>query len=234
MKKLAIVIPVYNEEDNIEKVLDDWKIVLRKNEFDIIIVNDGSVDKTNFILNKIQKKNNHIKILNKLNGGHGDSVLFGYKYAVKRNYQFIFQVDSDDQFDSLDFNKLWKIRNKDYDLILGCRENRKDPIIRIFLSKIILRFFFIIFFQKYITDANTPYRLIKNKFLKIFLNNCNIKYLAPNILMSLFAKKIIPINVKHFQRSKGAIKWPVKKLIFFGIKLIIEIIKFRKLISKKY
>jgi glycosyltransferase involved in cell wall biosynthesis len=234
MKKLAIVIPVYNEEDNIKKVLDDWKIILSRNEFDIIVVNDGSLDKTNFILNKIKKNNNHIKILNKLNGGHGDSVLFGYKYAVKKNYQFIFQVDSDDQFSSLDFNKLWKIRNKDYDLILGCRENRKDPIIRIFLSKIILRFFFIIFFQKYISDANTPYRLIKNKFLKIFLNNCNKKYLAPNILMSLFAKKIIPINVKHLQRSKGVIKWPVKKLIFFGIKLIIEIIKFRKIISKNY
>jgi len=234
MKKLAIVIPVYNEEDNIKKVLDDWKIILKKNEFDIIVVNDGSHDKTNFILNKIKKNNKHIKILNKLNGGHGDSILSGYKYAVKRNYQFIFQVDSDDQFSSLDFNKLWKIRNKDCDLILGCRENRQDPIIRIFLSKIMLRFFFIIFFQKYITDANTPYRLIKNKFLKIFLNNCNKKYLAPNILMSLFAKKIITINVKHFQRSKGVIKWPAKKLIFFGIKLIIEIIKFKKLISKNY
>jgi dolichol-phosphate mannosyltransferase len=234
MKKLAIVIPVYNEEDNIKKVLHDWKIVLNKNEFDIIVVNDGSLDKTNLILNKIKKNNNQIKILNKLNGGHGDSILFGYKYAVKKKYQFIFQVDSDDQFSSFDFNKLWKIRNKDYDLILGCRENRKDPIIRILLSKIILRFFFIIFFQKYISDANTPYRLIKNKFLKKFLNNCNKKYLAPNILMSLFAKKIIPINVKHFQRSKGVIKWPVKKLILFGTKLIIEIIKFKKHIRKNY
>ena len=234
MKKLAIVIPVYNEEDNIKKVLDDWKIVLDKKDFDIIVVNDGSLDRTNLILKKIKKNNNNIKILNKLNGGHGDSILFGYKYAVKKNYQFIFQVDSDNQFSSLDFNKLWKIRNKDFDLILGCRVNRKDPMIRIFLSKIILRFFFIIFFQKYITDANTPYRLIKNKFLKIFLNNCDKKYLAPNILMSLFAKKIIPIKVGHFQRSKGMIKWPLKKLFFFGIRLIIEIVKFRKLAQKKY
>ena len=42
MKDLAIVIPVFNEEENIEKVLNDWKKILEKNKFDIIVVNDGS------------------------------------------------------------------------------------------------------------------------------------------------------------------------------------------------
>ena len=174
-------------------------------------------------------------VLNKNNGGHGDSVLFGYKYAVKKNYKFIFQVDSDNQFNSSDFNKFWKIRDNNYDLILGYRKNRKDPIIRIILSKIILKFFFIIFFQKYILDANVPYRLMKNKFLRKFIYLCDRKYLAPNILMSLVAKKIISINVNHFQRTTGEIKWSLIKIINFGIKLIGEIIFFKAyIISNKY
>jgi dolichol-phosphate mannosyltransferase len=227
MNKLAIIIPVYNEEETIKTVIDDWKNILNKNKFDLIIVNDGSTDRTNLILYKIKKKNKHIKILNKLNGGHGDSILFGYKYALKKNYSFIFQVDSDNQFSSSDFYKLWKIKEQKCDFILGCRENRKDPLIRIILSKIILKILFIIFFQKYIPDANSPYRLIKNKFLKTFINNCRNKYLVPNILMSLFAKKIIFINVKHYQRSTGTIEWSLKKLFFFGAKLILEIIYFK-------
>ena len=56
MKDLAIVIPVFNEEENIEKVLNDWKKILEKNKFDIIVVNDGSKDKTTLILDKIKKK----------------------------------------------------------------------------------------------------------------------------------------------------------------------------------
>lgn len=233
MKKLAIVIPVYNEENIIEKVLNDWKNILNKKDFDLIIINDGSQDKTGFILKKIKKKNNHIKILNKLNSGHGDSIVLGYNYSIKKNYQFIFQVDSDDQFAASDFKKLWKIKNKDYDIILGCRKKRKDPIIRIILSKIILKIFFIVFFQKFISDANTPYRLIKNKFLRIFLKNCDRKYLAPNILMSLFAEKVVSINVKHFQRSTGIAAWSFKKIIYFGVKLIAELIYFRLIIISK-
>jgi dolichol-phosphate mannosyltransferase len=230
MKKLAIIMPVYNEQDIIKEVINEWKNVLTKKEFDLVVVNDGSKDKTNFILNTLKKKNNHIKLLNKQNSGHGDSILFGYKYAVSKNYQFIFQVDSDHQFRSADFNKLWKIKNKDYDIILGYRKIRKDPIIRIFLSKIILKLFFIIIFQKNILDANTPYRLIKRNFLRTFIfKYChNKKYLAPNILMCLLSKKIISINVEHFKRATGSFKWSLKKIIYFGIKLIFEMFIFKK------
>ena len=84
MKELAVIIPVYNEQENIEKVLNDWKSILEKKKFDIIIINDGSKDKTKIILNKIKKKNSNIKIINKLNGGHGESIYLGYKYAVKK------------------------------------------------------------------------------------------------------------------------------------------------------
>jgi dolichol-phosphate mannosyltransferase len=231
MKELAIVMPVYNEQENIEKVLNDWKRILKKKKFDIIVINDGSIDKTKNILNKIKKKNSNIKIINKLNGGHGESIYLGYKYAVKKKYKFIFQVDSDDQFSSSDFRDLWRLKNKSYDLIMGYRQHRKDPLIRIFLSKVVLRLFFLIYFKKNISDANIPYRLMKLKFLDEFIKNSSKKYIAPNILMTLYAKSILSLKVKHFQRSKGIIRWPLVRLFYFGVRLIVEIAEWRKIIS---
>ena len=233
MKDLAIVIPVFNEEENIEKVLNDWKKILEKNKFDIIVVNDGSKDKTKLILDKIKKKNTNIKIINKLNGGHGESIYLGYKYATKKKYKFIFQVDSDDQFSTSDFKSFWRVRDKPYDLIIGYRQYRKDPLLRIFLSKIVLRLFFLIYFKKNISDANIPYRLMKIKFLDDFIKNSSKKYIAPNILMTLYAKNVLSLKVKHFQRSKGVIRWPLKRLFYFGVRLIVEIAEWKKIISKE-
>lgn len=231
MKKLAIIIPVFNEEENISKVLNDWNEILSKKIFDIIVINDGSKDKTRFILNKIKKKNSNIKIINKLNGGHGESIYLGYKYAVNKKYKFIFQVDSDDQFSASDFKSLWKLREKPFDLIMGYRQYRKDPLLRIFLSKIVLRLFFLIYFKKSIADANIPFRLMKLNFLDKFIKNSSKKYIAPNILMTLYAKKILSLKVKHFQRSKGVIRWPVRRLFYFGVRLLVEIAEWKKIIS---
>ena len=231
MKELALIIPVYNEEENIEKVLNDWKKILEKKKFDIIVINDGSKDKTKLILDKIKKKNSNIKIINKLNGGHGESIYLGYKYATKKKYKFIFQVDSDDQFSASDFKALWKLKDKSYDLIMGYRQYRKDPLLRIFLSKVVLRLFFLIYFKKNISDANIPYRLMKIKFLDKFIKNSSKKYIAPNILMTLYAKNVLSLKVKHFQRSKGVIRWPLRRLIYFGVRLIVEIAEWKKIIS---
>ena len=56
MKKLALIIPVYNEEEIIKKIVNDWKNILAKKTFDLIIVNDGSKDKTKLILDSLKKK----------------------------------------------------------------------------------------------------------------------------------------------------------------------------------
>ena len=231
MKQLAIIIPVYNEEENIEKVINDWRKILEKKKFDIIVINDGSKDKTKLILDKIKKKSSNIKVINKLNGGHGESIYLGYKYATKKKYKFIFQVDSDDQFSASDFKALWKLKDKSYDLIMGYRQYRKDPLLRIFLSKVVLRLFFLIYFKKNISDANIPYRLMKIKFLDKFIKNSSKKYIAPNILMTLYAKSVLSIKVKHFQRSKGVIRWPLRRLFYFGVRLIVEIAEWKKIIS---
>lgn len=228
MKELAVIIPVYNEESNIKKVIKDWLKILDRKIFDIILINDGSKDKTKEIICLLKKKNLNLILINKRNSGHGETIYTGYKYALKKKYRYVFQVDSDDQFSHKDFNKFWKLRNKNYDLIIGNRYMRKDPWIRIFLSKYILRNLFIIFFQRKILDANIPYRLMKSQFLDKFTKKCPPRCLAPNILMSLYSKNTYSLNVKHYKRSKGELSWSIKKLFTFGVSLTIELIKWKK------
>ena len=227
MKNLAIVIPVFNEAKTIAKVVSDWSQIIEIDQLDLIIVNDGSSDQTLKILEDLKKDTLNLIVINKKNEGHGYAICEGYKYASQNNYQFIFQTDSDDQFFASDFVKLWSRKNDIHEIILGSRASRKDPFIRIFLSKVILRAILSIIFGKYIHDPNTPYRLIQRNFLISFMKINPEKYIAPNLIMSLFAKKIIKVNIKHRERNFGEQKWPIKKLINFGIRLIKDLYFFK-------
>ena len=159
--ELVIIMPTFNEEKIIKKVVKDWLTVTKKINCKILIVNDGSTDKTLKNLKKI--KNKRDKKINQKNLGHGPSVLKGYNYALRMNTDYIFQVDTDNQFFASDFKKFWNSR-KNFDLIIGFRKQRFDDNIRLVITKI-LRFLILIIFGSYIKDANVPYRLMKKKFL---------------------------------------------------------------------
>jgi dolichol-phosphate mannosyltransferase len=220
-KKLAVIIPVYNEEDSIEKVVNDWKKILPPKLFDLVFVNDGSSDHTKSILLKCKKKIKNLIVINKINEGHGKAVCDGYNFAIKKKYKYIFQTDSDNQFFASDFKKLWNKKNDfNYDIILGNRFKRNDPFIRVFLSKFVLRLFLKILFNKNVIDPNIPYRLIRTSFMSEFIKLKPQSFIAPNIIMTLHAKKVIFVRVKHSKRSYGEIQWPLKKLINFGIILL--------------
>lgn len=220
-KELAIVMPVYNEEMGIEQVVQDWQKVLPENIFDLVVINDGSKDKTQLVISKLQSKFKNLIIINKINEGHGKAICDGYKYGVKNEYNYIFQTDSDGQFFPSDFSKIWENRDKiNCDIILGDRFKRNDPFLRVFLSKVVLRILLKIFFKKSVIDPNIPYRLMSSKFVENFLKIEPQKYIAPNIIMSLHAKSVYFIKVKHAERSYGEVKWPLKKLIKFGFILL--------------
>lgn len=235
IKELAVVIPVYNENQTIKKVINDWANILSSKFFDLIIINDGSVDGTEIILKKLKRKISNLILINKKNEGHGLAICTGYYFALKNKYKYVFQTDSDDQFSSTDFKKIWsKKDSKKYDIILGNRINRDDPILRVFLSRIVLRFLLKITFKKDIIDPNIPYRLITSNFLNIFLKKIKPqKFIAPNIIMSLHAKKIFFIDVRHIKRAHGQVKWPLKKLIKFGISLLMDLNFYYNLTKKK-
>lgn len=227
-KEILIIMPVYNEEDMINSVIDDWLKLKVEMPFKILLVNDGSKDQSKNIINKrISSNKKKLLMIDQANAGHGSAILTGYKYAIQNDYKYIFQTDSDYQFRSNDFNKLWKKKDNEYDLLLGVRKIRNDSLIRVFLSKYILRIFLLFLSGKFLIDANVPFRLINRNFLERFLLKLeNKSYLAPNILMCIHAKKINYTNVSHYKRSSGELNWSFTKLFNFGYKLIIEILTF--------
>ena len=131
---LAIVIPVYNEEKNIQKLLDDWNKVINKyykKRYKFIIINDGSTDNTHKILKSINKKF-LVYVLQK-NAGHGNACVKGYKLAIKLKFKIIMQIDSDNQCDPTYFKEFLKLV-KDHNVIFGNRGSRADGFIRFIFS----------------------------------------------------------------------------------------------------
>ena len=215
-KQLAIIMPVYNEQDIIEKVVKDWLLVAKKFNGSLIVVNDGSSDNSSKILKKINQKSIRLTIINKKNSGHGPTIYKGYEYALKKKFNFIFQVDSDDQFFTKDFDKIWQLKNSQ-SLILGFRKKRYDSVHRLIITRL-LKFLNLILFRRLVPDANIPYRLMGYHFLKKNIKFINSKSLAPNILFSIKAakdKKLKTLIISHKERLTGQV-WIVKfKLIKF-------------------
>ena len=111
-EKLYIVIPAYNERDNIYQVLDDWYPVVEKHcgggESRLVVIDDGSKDDTYAIMQEYAKTHPLFQPLTKPNGGHGATVLYGYRYALKQGADYIFQTDSDGQTLPEEFEPFWE------------------------------------------------------------------------------------------------------------------------------
>ncbi len=218
---LAVVIPVYNEDSCIEKVIEDWGQALEalSINFKIIIVNDGSTDRTSEILDSLAQEHPELIVIHQENQGHGIAVKNGYIEATSQDFDYIFQTDSDDQFTPQDFASFWEKR-KESPALFGHRQKRHDPthrkIISFFLRKMIFDFYGV-----NIPDANIPYRLFQGSFLKRTLACLTPGLFAPNIFLSILCFKSLKncpvIPVQHFERQDNSpklIRWGLIKACF--------------------
>lgn len=129
MNKLFIVIPAYNEKDNIENTVNDWYPIVEKyhgnGESRLVVINDGSKDNTYDILCELAKTRPLLLPLTKENGGHGSTVLYGYRFAIEHNADYVFQTDADGQTNPDEFDAFWSQR-QEYDALIGKRTDRGD------------------------------------------------------------------------------------------------------------
>ena len=124
-KKILLIIPAYNEEENILNTCRSITDYNKKNKtsYDIIVINDGSKDKTEEIL--VKNKINHIKLIHNL--GIGGAVQTGYKYAYENDYDIAVQYDGDGQHDvNYVKNIIEPIINNQVDFVIGSRFIKKD------------------------------------------------------------------------------------------------------------
>lgn len=205
-----VVMPAYNEEGCIGKVLGEWLARLRiilGDRFAVVVVDDGSRDGTGAILDRLVESTPELRVAHQPNGGHGKALMTAYVAALSARPAFVFHVDSDDQFDPIDFEELWQRRDQS-DFILGWRRFRQDAPHRVAISHL-LRGITRIMLGCYIPDANNPFRLIRASYLDTLLPRVPAGMFAPNIALSVLAacdgKDLLNIPVEHRIRRTGAV-----------------------------
>ena len=222
MDKLYIVVPAYNESENIRKLVDDWYPVIEKHdnngESRLIIINDGSKDDTYEILQELAETRPLLKPLTKSNGGHGPTVLYGYQYAIEHKADYIFQTDSDGQTDPEEFELFWIHRNQ-YDASIGNRSDRQDGFSRKFVEATLLLIIRYMFGVK-IPDSNEPFRLMKRELVERYIHKMPENFNLPNVMLTTYfvyfheKVKFLPITFKPRQGGTNSIN--IKKIVKIG------------------
>ena len=215
MSKL-IIIPTYNEKENIEKII--LKVFSLDIDFDILIVDDGSPDGTAEIVKKIQKtysKNLHIvERTGKL--GLGTAYIYGFKWALKNNYDYIFEMDADFSHDPDDLIRLYKACHEEKgDVAIGSRYIKGVNIVNWPMSRLLMSFFA----SKYvkiitgmpIQDSTAGFKCYKRSVLeKINLEKIQFVGYAFQIEMKFTAWKygfnVVEVPVIFTDRQEGASK----------------------------
>ncbi|HBF38497.1 MAG TPA: hypothetical protein DDW50_14410 [Firmicutes bacterium] len=228
-KELAVIMPIYNEEEAIMAVLQKWHAQLSELQidFEIHAYNDGSKDNTETILKNLSRDYPRLMIHNKNNSGHGPTILQGYRENSEAKW--LFQVDSDDEMEVKDFNKLWSQRD-DYDFLIGWREGRHSPLPRRIISsvsRIIIR----LFYHPGVWDVNSPYRLMRSdKFRELFFK-IPADTFAPNVILSGFAilkkMRIFQVPVTYHERQTGKVSIQKLKLLKAAVLSCGETVRFR-------
>lgn len=237
MDKLYITIPAYNESENIEEVIKEWHEVVENISLDsrLVVTNDGSKDNTFEILKNLEEKYSQLIALTKENGGHGDTVLFGYNYALNNNADYIFQTDSDGQTRPEEFYKFWDER-KNSDIIIGHRSTREDGASRVFVTKT-LKLVLKLMFKEDITDANTPFRLMESKILKKHLKNVPEHFNLSNVILTVsFLKekeKVVFYPITFRPRQGGVNSINLKSITKIGIQAVKDFKVIKKNLKKK-
>ena len=225
MINFSIIIPVYNESENINPLLNEILISLKnfdKDKYEIIFVDDCSTDNTVKIIKEKEKNKNIKGIFNFKNVGQSYSI---HKGVINSKFENIITLDGDGQNDPLDFQKLIDIffLNNKYSLVSGIRINRQDSLIKVLSSKIANKI------RSNILNDNCPDTGCS---LKIFKKNIFLKFplfeglhrLLPALFIG-YGNEVFYVPVSHRPRVRGLAKYGTFDRLFKGIKHIILVKK---------
>lgn len=204
--ELSVVIPVYNEEGAIARVVRAWTAQLDRlgMDYELRVYDDGSRDGTAAILGRLAEDLPGLTVTSKPNSGHGPTILRGYREA---RGEWIFQVDSDDEMGPEHFARLWESR-AGHDLLIGRREARRSALARRLISGL-SRLTVWALFGRAVGDVNAPYRLVRGRCLAAMIRRIPADAFAPNVILSGLAARdrlrVLEVGVPHRGRVTGSV-----------------------------
>lgn len=223
--KILIIIPAYNEAENIKKVIENVR--KQKPNVKILVIDDGSSDDTAKIVQRTQRTE---IIMLPHNLGIGGAVQTGFRYAYRNKYDIVIRVDGDNQHRADQIEKILKpVLEQEAEIVVGSRflnNRRKYPIsIRRIGQKIISSLVSIIVSQR-VTDATSGFRCYDKRTINLLSRYYPSDYPEPEEI--IFCKrnhlKVKEVGILMKQREKGKSSLTPMKSIYYMIKVTLAVL----------
>lgn len=204
-KSISFVLPAYNEEANIEEAVSRIVEVaegLSLKDYEVVIVNDGSSDATAEIIDRLAKENSHVRpIHHQTNLGYADALRTGFTGA---RCDLIFYTDSDLQFDVKEVKNMLPAID-DYDIVVGFRIYRFDPLSRLFLAwcyNLLAR----TIFRLRVRDIDCAFKLFRREVFDVIEIRSKKFFVDTEILAKARCHgfRMTEIGVRHYPRMGGS------------------------------
>lgn len=225
--KTLIIIPAYNEQENIKCVVDN--LIKNYPEFDYVVINDCSSDNTKRIL----ENNNYTHINLPVNLGIGGGVQTGYKYALEKGYDIAIQMDGDGQHDAKFFNSVIQpIKEGNADIVIGSRFIQKEGFQSSSIRRLGINFLSSLInlvSGTNVKDVTSGYRAVNRKFIEIYAQEYAQDYPEPEAIVNaaMCNARILEYPVIMFERIGGKSSISPLKSIYYMIKVSIAIVFYR-------
>lgn len=236
--KILLIIPAYNEEENVLNVYNTIKEYNERSEqkLDYVFINDGSKDNT---LKLLQDNNlNHINLIHNL--GIGGAVQTGYKYAYQNGYDIAVQFDGDGQHDINYVSKICQpIIDGQVNMCIGTRylDKSSSEFQSTFmrrLGKNIISFLIKLLCKKKITDPTSGFRATDKKIIEIFAKDYPTEYPEPEstvkVLVDGYKVEEVPVSMNERTGGKSSINvWKsADYMIKVSLAVVLDSINFKK------
>lgn len=203
--ELSVVLPAFNEEANIERVAREVAGYLDTTglDYEIIVVNDGSRDRTGEIIEALARENPRLRPRHhEQNRGYGAALRTGFEAASKR---FVFYMDGDGQFDIRELALLLPLATDEDHIVTGYRIKRNDPFIRRLNARLFGGWLVRVLLNVRVRDLNCAFKLIPKK----VLNAVTLESTGALINAELYGRAvrkgfgIKEVGVHHYPRTAG-------------------------------
>lgn len=240
MSDSIVIIPTYNEKENIERIIR--KVFSLEKSFDILVIDDGSPDQTNVIVKTLQAEFPDRLFLIERTGklGLGTAYITGFKWACQKNYGFIFEMDADFSHNPVDLIQLYNACSVDgADVAIGSRYKNGVNVVNWPMGRVIMSYY-ASFYVRTVTgmdirDTTAGFKCYKRKVLEtIEFERIKFKGYAFQIEMKFNAWKhgfrIIEVPIVFTERKEGASK--MSRKIFYEAVFGVLIMKAKSLFKK--
>lgn len=229
MSRKLVIIPTYNEKENVEKIIT--KVMSLPNDFDVLIVDDGSPDGTAEIVKKLQQKFINRLHIEERKGklGLGTAYIHGFKYALRNGYDFIFEMDADFSHNPDDLSRLYDACSKEgADFAIGSRYTKGGKVSNWPLNRILMSYFASVYVRMIlfisIKDTTAGFKCYTRKVLET-LNLDDIKFVGYAFQIEMkykaikagFKAKEVPITFVDRKEGYSKMSSGIFKEAFLGV-----------------